>query len=474
IRGGRIVLDNPSSSEEEEEGESDGSTDSFTEEGGGGNEIEASRLFGSHRHHRRHRMSSANTAPAGDMPAAGPIGTAQRPSIGASSVCSMQSADAAWAWDDVLRRQWYTRRCLGLRQSFDSVHRLAKAEHDSQAPFPLLNDLRRVLVETHGCSLRVDGGDAQPVAVLLCTDAIVVSAASQQPGSEPLRAIEFSDDLVVRVAGGDDERSSRSVCITGDEDYPRQQLLLEFAHCDGARAWTEQVVQARMRLCAALQDLRLDEEDYVDHPPMPLLARGRSSIAGTTAENAALGTVGRVRMRNAAYGGVYWVPDAETSVCMVCRKTVFSMMVRRHHCRACGLVICYRCSAVDSSRRRMCVRCWKPQTGHPMPSATTLSSLSSELRPAASSISAADNSSSAVAVAPRQSPSLMTLGRRAAEYLPAGDVVMQRAALHESGSSLAPADPPPVRKRVDRLARRPISSLFPLEPETNELLPSNT
>ncbi|KAJ1667887.1 hypothetical protein EV178_001084 [Coemansia sp. RSA 1646] len=485
IRGGRIVLDNPSSSEESD-GEHSDSADSFVAEGrGGDNEVEVSRLFGNqHRHHRRHHMGSTNTAPtAMGGPETGSIGTigasmAQRLSIG-SSVCSTQSADVsgAWAWDEALRRQWYTRRCLGLRQSFDSVHRLVKAEHDSQAPFPLLNDLRRVLVETHGCALRANNGDPEPVDVLLCTDSIVVCAACQQQESEPipLRAIEFSDDLVVRVMESS-EGSDRAVCITGEEDNPKQQLVLEFPNSGGARVWVEQVVQTRTRLSTALQDLRLDEEDYVDHPPIPLLARGRNSIAGTTADNASLGTVGHVRMRNAAHGGVYWVPDGETSVCMVCQKTVFSMMVRRHHCRGCGLIICYRCSAVDSSRRRMCVRCGKLRKGRPMPA--TISS-SVELRPTAASTIAVDadvSPSSSTAVGPRQSPSLMTLGRRAAEYLPAGDVVMQLAVQHESGSSpsssaadTASTDPPLVHKKADRLARRPISSLFPLvaELETN-------
>ncbi|KAJ2686692.1 hypothetical protein GGH99_003430, partial [Coemansia sp. RSA 1285] len=378
-----------------------------------------------------------------------------------------------WAWDEVLRRQWYTRRCLGLRQPFDSVHRLAKAEHDSAAPFPLLNDLRRVLVETRGCAVSVDGAAPEPADVLLCTDAIVVCATRQrqQDQNQPdqldqrgrLHAVEFGDVLCVQLADG---AAGRTVCITGGEDsltqqQQQQRLVVEFPSSGSARAWMDQAMQARTRLDSALQDLRLDEEDYVDRPPLPLLARGRSSIAGTGAANVSLGPSTPLRMRNAAHGGVYWVPDGEAAACMVCRKTVFSMMVRRHHCRACGLVICYRCSAVaadasdsndtDSARRRLCVRCWRQRKMHPMP-------------PAASS-------SSALALAlvpvdaPRHSPSLMTLGRRAAEYLPAGDIVMQLAAQHE-----AAAPPiPPVRKKPDRLARRPISSLFPLaaaaEPE---------
>ncbi|KAJ2803418.1 hypothetical protein H4S07_004463, partial [Coemansia furcata] len=289
--------------------------------------------------------------------------------------------------------------------------------HGSEAPQPLLNDLRRVLVEV---SATVDGS---PADVLLCTDAIVVCGSRG-----PLRVAEFGDGLAVRVSEADD----RVVHVDGEE----QRFALEFA--GGARPWVEQVVQAQARLAAVLQDVRLDEEDYVDRPPLPLLARGRSSIAATHGDYVTAGGGAPRRMRNAAQGSVYWVPDAETHVCMVCQKTAFSMMVRRHHCRACGLIICYRCSSVDAHRRRLCVRC-----------------------------SSANARREAPADAPK--PSLHTLGRRAAEYLPAADVVVQMAAQREAAASSAEQPTqqsvPLGRRKNDRLVRRPISSLFPTAAE---------
>ncbi|KAJ8925266.1 hypothetical protein NQ315_009094 [Exocentrus adspersus] len=39
-----------------------------------------------------------------------------------------------------------------------------------------------------------------------------------------------------------------------------------------------------------------------------------------------------------------WVPNNEVLDCMCCRKIVFSMFNRRHHCRRCGRVVCYNCS----------------------------------------------------------------------------------------------------------------------------------
>ncbi|XP_053682667.1 zinc finger FYVE domain-containing protein 26 homolog [Sabethes cyaneus] len=39
-----------------------------------------------------------------------------------------------------------------------------------------------------------------------------------------------------------------------------------------------------------------------------------------------------------------WVRDEDASHCMCCRRSVFSMLNRRHHCRRCGRVVCHACS----------------------------------------------------------------------------------------------------------------------------------
>lgn len=39
-----------------------------------------------------------------------------------------------------------------------------------------------------------------------------------------------------------------------------------------------------------------------------------------------------------------WIRDDEATHCMSCRRAVFTMLTRRHHCRQCGRVVCHACS----------------------------------------------------------------------------------------------------------------------------------
>ena len=43
-----------------------------------------------------------------------------------------------------------------------------------------------------------------------------------------------------------------------------------------------------------------------------------------------------------------WVPDEQCSQCFQCQAP-FTLSLRRHHCRACGLVFCYACSSQKRS-----------------------------------------------------------------------------------------------------------------------------
>lgn len=59
-----------------------------------------------------------------------------------------------------------------------------------------------------------------------------------------------------------------------------------------------------------------------------------------------------------------WVPDNEANICMCCKKTQFTMLIRRHHCRNCGAVVCGPCSPKKfllpsgPKPQRVCLDCY--------------------------------------------------------------------------------------------------------------------
>jgi len=64
-----------------------------------------------------------------------------------------------------------------------------------------------------------------------------------------------------------------------------------------------------------------------------------------------------------------WVPDTEAATCMVCNKSQFTLLNRRHHCRKCGSVVCGNCSsrklnlpAQSTKPLRVCDRCYDSST----------------------------------------------------------------------------------------------------------------
>ncbi|NWZ53121.1 FGD2 protein, partial [Haliaeetus albicilla] len=66
-----------------------------------------------------------------------------------------------------------------------------------------------------------------------------------------------------------------------------------------------------------------------------------------------------------------WVRDNLVTMCMRCKEPFNAIMRRRHHCRACGYVVCARCSdykaelQYDGNRlNRVCQECYVFLTGH--------------------------------------------------------------------------------------------------------------
>ncbi|KAL3095639.1 hypothetical protein niasHT_024465 [Heterodera trifolii] len=60
-----------------------------------------------------------------------------------------------------------------------------------------------------------------------------------------------------------------------------------------------------------------------------------------------------------------WVPDKEATKCMCCQTSHFGVIQRRHHCRACGKVVCSGCSSksfvldgISKKPVRVCDTCY--------------------------------------------------------------------------------------------------------------------
>ena len=60
-----------------------------------------------------------------------------------------------------------------------------------------------------------------------------------------------------------------------------------------------------------------------------------------------------------------WVPDGRVTMCMLCNCD-FTMLVRKHHCRTCGKVVCGKCSANKAPIKfkqyavdRVCTNCFE-------------------------------------------------------------------------------------------------------------------
>lgn len=77
--------------------------------------------------------------------------------------------------------------------------------------------------------------------------------------------------------------------------------------------------------------------------------------SSTTAANISINNLGKVQP--------YWVPDNMTMFCMQCNQK-FSFIKRRHHCRACGQVLCSTCCSLKAKleymgdvEARICVQC---------------------------------------------------------------------------------------------------------------------
>lgn len=112
----------------------------------------------------------------------------------------------------------------------------------------------------------------------------------------------------------------------------------------------------------SIRDILFGEED--DEEDQPQFAERLSSTSDL---------LQRVYMKDPRTNyKVGWVMDFESPSCMICNKD-FSMLRRRHHCRACGFLICSDCSSNTMpvtglrGQQRVCDSCFHQAMSSPRP-----------------------------------------------------------------------------------------------------------
>jgi len=146
--------------------------------------------------------------------------------------------------------------------------------------------------------------------------------------------------------------------------------------------------------------LLISSSDFLSsfHPPQKTAAKAPATTAATstnsnanppqkTATNAAASPTVVVQSTAKAVAPVpvQWMPDEAVTACCVC-STAFSFFNRRHHCRACGRVVCDPCSPKVvmpdflgvCTPERVCTPCYRLRTP---PTVTASSSSSSDSTP---------------------------------------------------------------------------------------------
>ncbi|KAH8307861.1 hypothetical protein KR059_001168 [Drosophila kikkawai] len=90
--------------------------------------------------------------------------------------------------------------------------------------------------------------------------------------------------------------------------------------------------------------LRIYASKALDYHVANLRADSEPSSLGTDVQNSLDSLCGAFVMPKQAPNRQQWTRDEEATHCMCCRRAAFTMLMRRHHCRRCGRVVCYACS----------------------------------------------------------------------------------------------------------------------------------
>ena len=75
-----------------------------------------------------------------------------------------------------------------------------------------------------------------------------------------------------------------------------------------------------------------------------LRSRSSGNVTAAAAEQVVLATGGSSSQLQLGREAPVWVPDTASDRCQACDRK-FSLIVRRHHCRCCGRLLCSSCSS---------------------------------------------------------------------------------------------------------------------------------
>ncbi|CAG8571969.1 8799_t:CDS:2 [Cetraspora pellucida] len=100
---------------------------------------------------------------------------------------------------------------------------------------------------------------------------------------------------------------------------PQKSFILYTDNKSEKESWINTIRNTQEKFLSAKRTLNVDR---------PILTERKYSYKKCVVDN---------------YHAPIWVPDAEADRCMNCSE-VFTLFLRKHHCRACGKVVCHTCS----------------------------------------------------------------------------------------------------------------------------------
>ncbi|KAI9292596.1 hypothetical protein K502DRAFT_325717 [Neoconidiobolus thromboides FSU 785] len=256
-----------------------------------------------------------------------------------------------------------TRKTLMNIPSFQTIHSIVEVEHRFVKTKPLLSYKRCLLKQ--GVIIKDNGKTQSNRQFFLFNDILVYGAIlteeqSKQFGKELFKQITVSlGNLWIETC----VESDLALWMTTEKEH----FKVLFLSLKDKKEWFEAI---QMALYEYRNRPRNKSLLHHDNDPNDSLSSSMAhffkalSLPGSPVVKTLRGwTMSRklsftsVTSEDSASSSVSWIPDNQAENCMVCQETKFSIMVRKHHCRFCGLIICFKCSHYQLSNGKKIRSC---------------------------------------------------------------------------------------------------------------------